>query len=136
MAFYLEGGRGNFEAMKRILIVDDEKSIRDFCQRILIKNDFITETAENAKEALEILDDTFDLVISDFSMPDFNGMWLARQIKDKFNGKIPVIIMTGTIDDVKIAEKESSGVDEFLLKPFETDSLLFIVSKYLKKVKD
>lgn len=117
---------------KKLLIVDDEKSIRDYCQRILSKNNFISETAFNAEEALNILDETFDLVISDFSMPDFNGMWLAEQIKNKFNGKIPVIIMTGTIVDAKIEEKESAGVHDFLLKPFGIDEFLIKISMYLK----
>lgn len=119
--------------MKKILIVDDEKAIRDLCQRILTKNNFITETARDAKEALEILDDTFGLVISDFNMPDFNGMWLARQIKKKFNSKIPVVIMTSAINGIDISERESSGIFEFLLKPFSIDELLFIVSRYLKE---
>ena len=118
--------------MKKVLIVDDDKAIRDFCQRILIKNNFITGSAKNAKEALRILDDTFNLVISDFSMPYFNGMWLAEQIKNKFNGKIPVIIMTGNIDDVKIAERESSGVCDFLLKPFNLDDFLIIISRHIE----
>ena len=117
--------------MRKILIVDDEKSIRDFCQRILVKNKFATESAESAKMALEILNNTFDLVVSDFSMPDFNGLWLAAQIKNKFNGKIPVIIMTGTIENVSIAEKESSGVCDFLLKPFGIDDFIALISRYL-----
>lgn len=118
--------------MKKILIVDDDQAIREFCRRILSKNNFITELAQNAGEALDILDDTFGLVISDYSMPDFNGMWLAVQIKDKFQGKIPVIIMTGTINDIKISERESSGVCDFLSKPFNIDDILGRVSRYLK----
>ena len=51
--------------MKKILIVDDSYIIRDLCQRVLERNNFITELAQSAEEALEIIDDTFSLIISD-----------------------------------------------------------------------
>jgi len=121
--------------MTKILIVDDEKTIRELCQRILIKHDYIVETAQHVTEALEILDDTFDLVISDYRMPGSTGVCLAEQIKNKFNGRIPVIIMTGTIDDIKLSRRESLGVSDFILKPFNINEFL-LKGSTIHKVKE
>ena len=118
--------------MTKILIVDDEKWILEICKSILTDNKYVVETAQDAQEALKILDDSFNLVISDYKMPGFNGMWLAEQIKNKFNNKIPVIIMTGSIDEIKHSQKESSGVCDFLLKPFSINDFLLKVSAIIK----
>lgn len=80
---------------------------------------------------MEKLDDTFDLIISDFNMPEFNRMWLANQIKKKFNEKIPVIIMTSEKND----EQDFSVVSDLLLKPVNADELLLIVSQNLEPEK-
>lgn len=117
------------------MVVDDEKAIRRFCQKVLIRNNFVVETADSVKGALEILDDTFCLVISDLRMPDSDGLWLSNQIKNKFNGKIPVFIMTASIGQVNIAEKEVLGVSDFLLKPFTIDELLAMVYQCLESKK-
>lgn len=117
--------------MKKILIVDDHKMTGELCQRILSTYNFVCEVAQGGKEALEMLDDSFALVITDFHMPDFDGIWLSKQIKDKFKGKIPVILMTGSIYDVNITEAKKSGVSDFLLKPFNIAHFLQTV---LKKV--
>jgi two-component system NtrC family response regulator len=116
--------------MKKILVVDDIKNVRESC-RLILEDTFIVKTAKNAKEAIRILDNTFNLVITDLNMPDYDGLWLARQIKSRFKGKIPVIIMTAWVNSINIADKESQGVDDLLFKPFDRDTLLNMVSKHL-----
>lgn len=120
--------------MKKILIVDDNKDMREFCKKMLLrwKKQFIVETVQSAEEALQILDNTFSLVIMDLNMPRFDGLWLAKQIKDKFNEKIVVIIMTIFISKEKIAEGRNLGVSDFLLKPFKINRLFSIISHHLK----
>lgn len=117
--------------MKKILIVDDDEIIRNLCQRILIKEGYIVQTAKNAKEALEIIDNTFNFVITDLEMPDFDGLWLTKEIKHNFKEKIPVILMSGFLDDDEIIRAKDSGVSAFLLKPFDINDLLRLVSRHL-----
>ena len=118
--------------MKKILIVDDREFVRVSCQILLAENSFITEVADGAHEALEKLDYTFDLVITDLNMPGFNGMWLAKQIKNKFYGKIPVIMMTGSINDVKLCAARRLGIVDFLLKPFNINYFMTAVYRHVK----
>ena len=123
--------------MKKVLIVDDDEITRELCKRILSKNSVIAETAENAKEALKILDSTFDLVITDLEMPGLDGLWLAKKIKEKFPStslrtgkeKIPVILMTGSIAERKNFSQPE--VDDFLSKPFDVEDFLSVVSRHL-----
>ena len=59
---------------KKILVVDDEKSIRDIMKITLVKLGYIAESAKNGKEALEILEnEKFPLILTDLRMPDING---------------------------------------------------------------
>jgi DNA-binding NtrC family response regulator len=119
--------------MKKILIVDDEKSIRESYQAIL-ENDYITVTAATTKEALEILDNSFDLVLTDYDLKElnFDGKWLASRIKEIFNGRITVILISGAISGISNTEKETLGICDFLAKPFDIDVFSDMVTKYLR----
>ena len=118
--------------MKKILIVDDNERCRECCQMLLAEYKFVTVLVPGAQEALEILDNTFDLVITDFNMPGFDGMWLAKQIQNKFYGKVPVIMMTGSINNVSIFTARGLGIVDFLLKPVNIDYFLTTVYRYVK----
>jgi CheY-like chemotaxis protein len=115
-----EGGR----SMKQILIVDDDGGIREACREALREEKYTVITASGAEEALEILNSTFNLVISDLMMPQYDGLWLARQVKKKFEGKIPVIIMSGSICGIKPHDIREGGIIGVLPKPFGADDLL------------
>lgn len=115
--------------MKKILIVDDDEGIRESCKNALARKKYIIETAKNPIEALELLDDTFNLVITDLRMPEYDGIWLANEIKNIYSGKIPVILMSGTKSNIKIYIKKEFGIVAILLKPFYLNELLTIVSE-------
>ncbi len=120
--------------MKKILIVNDNKAMGKLCQKILLywKKEFVVETVQSAEEALKILDSTFGLVITDLNTPGFDGLWLAKKIKHKFNEKIAVIIMTSFITKEKIAKAKHAGVSVFLSKPFVAGDFLLVVSRHLE----
>ena len=119
--------------MKKILIVDDEEGIRESYKAIL-EDSFITETAESAEKALEILDDSFSLVLTDYDLKhaNYDGKWLAGRIKNKFNGRITVIMISGAITGISNTEKETLGICDFLAKPFDIDVFSGMINKYLK----
>lgn len=105
---------------KRILIVDDESSIRNTMVRLLKLDDYQIEIAENGRQAMDQFEKTsFDLIITDYCMPGMNGLQLMRAIKAK-SSNTPVLIVTGTDAICSLLKEE--GVT-FLLKPFRAFEL-------------
>ena len=80
--------------MIKILVVDDEQSMRDFLKILLVKDGHDVLTAKNGDQALSLLEKhTFDLVISDIRMPGMSGLDLLEAIREQF-GDVPVIMIT------------------------------------------
>jgi two-component system response regulator AtoC len=112
---------------KRILIVEDEASMRRILEVSLGKAGYETSTAENGQVALQILSQhTFDCVLTDVTMPGLSGYKLQTEIADRWP-QTPVIIMTafGTIKEAVSAIR--NGAFEFVTKPFDLDQLKRIV---------
>lgn len=80
---------------------------------------------KNAKDALKKLDDSFELIISDINMPGMDGIEFVK----KLNGKYEVIIMTGNATLNRAIESIQLGVKDFLLKPFEIDTLVAAIER-------
>lgn len=123
--------------MHKILVVDDEKGIREIVKRVLTSKNFKVFTSPNGKDALETLREISpDLVILDVNMPLMNGYQVCREIrKDPLYKKLPVIILTvndGVKDQLKGYE---SGSDEYMPKPFSPIELVQRINKLLK-IKD
>ena len=116
-----------------ILIVDDEKGIRDGLRLFLKREGHSTFTAEDGKEALEILEkNDIDLVISDLRMPHINGDELLAFIKKDYSG-VQVIILTGHGTVENAVEAMRNGAYDFLIKPLNLDKLGLIVKRALSQ---
>jgi CheY-like chemotaxis protein len=113
---------------KRILLVDDEPSIRG-CFRMMLEIDDHTVTeANNGAEALELFTkDQFDLVTTDFEMPVMKGDELAVRIKQRAP-KQPVLMITAHRKELRDSK---NPVDSILNKPFTLDSLREAISQLL-----
>ena len=119
----------------KILVVDDEEIIRDSLFYILEKEGYLVDKAENGKTDYEkILDNHFDLVITDIEMPLMKGTELLEKIKT-INFQTSVIIITafGSLDTAISALR--NGASDYILKPVEFDELLIKVQR-LFEVKD
>jgi DNA-binding response OmpR family regulator len=119
------------ESMKKILIVDDNKDIRELEADILTEKGFITTTAASGKECLNLLSqEKYDLVLLDLMMPGKDGWVVCHEIRK--NSLIPIIIVSG--DDrersSRMADKMYQAVD-FITKPFTTKEFLSAVHKAL-----
>lgn len=117
--------------MEKILVVDDDKSIRYSLKRLFEDKGKILITAKNGKEALDILDkEVPDLVIMDVMMPGMNGLQVLKEIKKEWP-KLLVIIMTafGTTETAIDAMK--LGAFEYILKPFDVQKMCELVEKAL-----
>jgi len=119
---------------RRILIVDDEKVIRDLLSTILSKLDYEVAVARNGDEALkQIKQDTFSLVLTDMQMPGIDGLTLAKRIKDH-SPETPVIMITGQRqEDIKKKIKEGP-ISYVIFKPFRLMDIQRAVRSFLNNV--
>lgn len=116
---------------KKILVVDDEQSVRIDLFQALINQDMAVSVAEDGRMALEMLSrDPVDLVITDIKMPDLDGLELLKQAKIT-NPNLPVVVMTGfaTVDSAIAAMK--LGAFDYILKPFPMEVMLETVGRAL-----
>lgn len=121
---------------QRILIADDEMSLRTVLVAILRREGFRVSSVKNGHEALDVLrnsfvhdaDDFFDLLIADIKMPEMDGMQLLSQVCLEFPN-LPVIMLTahGTVDLAVSALKQ--GALDFLTKPYERHDIVSVVKK-------
>ncbi len=116
-----------------ILVVEDNKDMRDYISSILRSRYTILE-AGHGLEALEVLKkQSVDFIISDLMMPMMNGIELSRQIKSDFTlSHIPLLMLTAKTADESRIEGFKVGVDEYLLKPFEEELLLTRIDNLLE----
>ncbi|HEX9426262.1 MAG TPA: sigma-54 dependent transcriptional regulator [Candidatus Polarisedimenticolia bacterium] len=119
--------------MDRVLIVDDEKGMRDFLGIMLRKEGYAVSQAESADKASELLSrGEFDLVISDISMPGQSGLEVLRQSKTS-SPETPVIMITAYASTESAVEALKLGAYDYIIKPFDVDELKIVVHNALDK---
>lgn len=119
---------------ERILVVDDEETIREVVSSTLTSAQFQTRQAANGVEALALLNsgEEFDLVLSDLMMAEMDGIALLERTKERFP-QMPVVMVTA-VHDIGVALKAlRDGAYDYLLKPFEREQLLAVVRRALEK---
>ena len=117
---------------KRILIVDDEQSMRDTLQIMLEKEGFTAELAGDGAEALKVcISEEFDLIITDLKMPNIDGIELIETLNSRdFN--IPVIVMTAHATKEEAIKALNLGATFFIEKPFKKSELLNFINRTIK----
>jgi len=119
---------------RKILFVDDEELQGKIMQKMLARMGYDAEVANNAKEALEILDkEEFPLIITDLSMPEMNGIELCKEIR-KFNSKSFIYAFSGYLAEFDFEKLEEYGFDGHLSKPSETEFLKCAIEGAFEKV--
>ncbi len=116
----------------RILVVDDEESIREFLDIMLRKEGYEVTLAEDGSRAMDLLKKkTFDLVISDLQMPQVTGMELLKHVKDNFPDLLFMMITAfGTTETAVEAMK--MGAYDYITKPFKIDEVRIVIGNALK----
>jgi|GEM_PF-289731 len=113
-------------AMRLLLVDDDPEVLRGF-DRVLTSKGYTVITAKSAKDALKALSkDSFDVVISDITMPDMSGIQLLREVRGR-DLLVPVVLITGSPEVRTAAEAVEFGAFQYLVKPVQKDSLLRVV---------
>jgi two-component system cell cycle response regulator CtrA len=104
--------------MKRKLLLDDEPDILQTLSMIMKADGYSVETAWSSKEALCLAtQEPFDLVVTDFNMPEMKGDELALLIKDH-RAETPVMMLSGSAEILRTTGREMPGVDLLMGKPF------------------
>lgn len=130
--------------MQRILIIDDERDVRDSVKEVLDLAGYLVSTADNAADALEQLARSpADLVITDIIMPKISGVQAIQLILKSFPAVRIIAISgggnfgvagyqpTGIATNAYLASAEEAGAHHVLTKPFEAEDLLAVVEKVL-----
>jgi len=117
--------------MNKILIVEDEKNIRESIQTILSEN-YETKAVDNAEDAIKLFaDENFDLLISDIRLPGIDGIELVKKFKEAYPAS-SVIVITAFSNVKNAVEAMKAGANEYIPKPFSLDELLIKVENLLK----
>ena len=110
----------------KIAIVEDDINMRKSLEIAMSDyKEFDIKTFKNAKDALKGIDDSYDLIITDINMPGMDGIEFIKTL----NGKFEVIIMTGNATLTRAIESIQLGVKDFLLKPFDVDTLVAAIKR-------
>lgn len=113
--------------MTRILVVDDEPTVRELVRAVLDRDGHETVGAGSGLEALSLLErETFDVVVTDVTMPGLDGLELLERIR-RSHQDLPVLIVTGGVD----GQRPLVGATEVLYKPFTHAELRDAVARAL-----
>jgi two-component system, chemotaxis family, chemotaxis protein CheY len=116
---------------KRILTVDDSKTMRDMVSFTLRKAGFDVNEAEEGKKALTVLSTgRFDLIITDLNMPNMDGISLIKTVRSNAQHRaVPILILTTESDGAKKADGKAAGATGWLVKPFSPEKLVELVHR-------
>ncbi|EAZ79961.1 response regulator [Algoriphagus machipongonensis] len=120
---------------KRILVGEDSSVIINLTRSVLAFESFEMKAARNGKQVLEALEkEEFDLILMDISMPVMDGIQCTKAIRaldDPIKSKIPIIAISGNVNNHTMDELRSFGFDNFIQKPLDYDKVLATVKKHL-----
>jgi DNA-binding response OmpR family regulator len=106
-----------------VLVADDDPDIRQLVRLRLERSGYDVISAEDGVGALQLARDRSpDLAILDVSMPNMNGLDVARVLRQE-NAALPVILLTGRVRDEDVLEGANAGVDRYITKPFSPQEL-------------
>ena len=115
----------------RVLVVDDEASIRDLLAKTLALAEYEVDVAPDGRSALDRMRMyPYDLLIADLKMPGMDGLTVIREAK-RYKGDLPVIIITGFSTESSAIEAVNLGVAGYLTKPFRVPQVLAAAAKAL-----
>jgi two-component system phosphate regulon response regulator PhoB len=120
---------------KRILIVEDEASIRDMVAFALRKADMDPVHAADARAAqLAIAEKVPDLILLDWMLPGLSGLDLARRLrKEQLSREIPIIMLTARGEEMDRVSGLEAGVDDYVVKPFSSRELIARIRAVLRR---
>ena len=119
--------------MHTILIIDDEKSMREFLSIMLEKEGYRTIAIDNGNDALKFIkDNDYDLIITDIKMPKITGIDILRESMT-LHQNTPVIMITAFASTEVAVEAMKLGAHDYITKPFNVDEIKIIIKNAIEK---
>jgi len=119
---------------KRVLVAEDSSVIQNLTRKILQMQSFEISAVKNGQQVLDILKkEKFDIILMDINMPVMDGMECTRNIRalpDPEKSQIPIVAITGNAPNYSIEDFKEAGINEYLPKPLNFDTLVETVKKY------
>lgn len=119
----------------KVLVVEDEVSIRKFVKINLERNNFIVYEAETGEKALDIFDKTIpDVIVLDIMLPGIDGFEVLRRVREK-NNEVIVIMLTAKSQDMDKIMGLELGADDYMVKPFNPLELVARINTIFRRIK-
>ena len=118
---------------KKIIVAEDSSVIQNLTRKILSQVNYEIFSVKNGQQVLDLLaKDDFGMILLDIHMPVMDGMKCAKQIRSMpgNNQNIPIVAITGNANDYTMEDFEEVGINAFIPKPLNYDSVVKIVKKY------
>ena len=121
------------DGQKTILVIEDEQHVRQLVSKLLEKNGYAIETAEDGLDGLRKLESLQpDLIIADVMMPNLDGLTFTKALKNRRETRaIPIIFLTAKSDPLSMIEGINVGAKFYITKPFQIEDVLSKVNKVL-----
>lgn len=121
------------ERSRHLLVVDDDREIRDLVSRFLTRHGYRVTTARDGREMKRALQDwSFDLIVLDLMLPGTDGLTLCRELRA--SSKVPVIMLTAMGEEMDRIVGLEMGADDYLPKPFNPRELLARIKAVLRRI--
>jgi two-component system, OmpR family, response regulator MprA len=107
----------------KLLVVDDDRAVRDALRRVLTLAGYDVQTAEDGSEAIEqIVEAVPDAVVLDVGMPELNGLEVCRRVR-LLGNRVPILMLTARVEIEDRVAGLDAGADDYLVKPFDNAEL-------------
>lgn len=123
------------EKSKSVLLVEDSSSQVELISLIFEENNISFDVVKNGLEGFDLFfqnPEKYDLVLTDNSMPEMNGIDMSKYILSEFPGT-NIVLLTGDINSAVVKKCDKIGIGEIFLKPIKSDELIKLVNSYTKK---
>ena len=118
---------------KKIIVAEDSSVIQNLTKKILSQLNYEISSVKNGQQVLDLLaKDEYGMVLLDIHMPVMDGMECAKQIRNTpgDNQNIPIVAITGNANNYSMEDFEAVGINAFIPKPLNYDSVVEMVKKY------